>query len=170
MSGRGVTVLVVVALVGGLIALEVATGGGGDDESSRRAAPALPKDSLVPPAVTLAALRDKPVVVNFWASWCDPCREEADHLRRFADRARGRAALVGVSWTDTRAGARKFIREYGWRFPNFFDPDGTVGNRYGLSGLPTTFVLDGEGRIARILRGPQTEAKLEDAVRAAEQT
>jgi cytochrome c biogenesis protein CcmG, thiol:disulfide interchange protein DsbE len=168
MSGRGVTVLVVVALVGGLIALEVATGGGGDDESSRRAAPALPKDTLVPPSVTLAALRGKPVVVNFWASWCDPCREEADHLRRFSDKARGRVALVGVSWTDTRAGARKFIREYGWHFPNFFDPGGTVGNRYGLSGLPTTFVLDRDGRIARILRGPQTEATLDDAVRVAE--
>jgi cytochrome c biogenesis protein CcmG/thiol:disulfide interchange protein DsbE len=168
MSGRRLTVLVVVALVGGLIALEIATSGGDDDWSSRRAAPALPKDVLVAPPVTLASLRGKPVVVNFWASWCDPCREEADHLRRFSDRMRGRAALVGVSWTDTRDGARKFIREYDWRFPNFFDPDGTVGNRYGLSGLPTTFVLDGGGRIARVLRGPQTDAKLTKAVEEAE--
>ena len=171
MRGRGVTVvLVAVALVGGLIALEVATSGDGDDGSNRRAAPGLPKAVLVPPAVTIESLRGKPVVVNFWASWCDPCREEAEHLRRFSDNARGRATLVGVSWTDSRSGSEKFIREYDWRFPNFFDPDGTVGNRYGLLGLPTTFVLDADGRIASVLRGPQTEAKLDEAVREAERS
>ena len=160
-------------VVGGLAALVVVLTvmWGGDEEgggTARRAAPALPGDVLVPPAVTIESLRGKPVVVNVWASWCDPCREEADHLRRFSESARGRAALVGVSWTDTRSGARKFIDEYGWRFPNLFDPEGSVGNRYGLSGLPTTFVLDGEGRIASVLRGPQTKAKLDAAVRAAE--
>jgi cytochrome c biogenesis protein CcmG/thiol:disulfide interchange protein DsbE len=162
-------------VVGGLAALVVVLSvlWGGDEEEGgdgRRAAPALPMNVLVPPPVTIESLRGKPVVVNFWASWCDPCREEAEHLRRFHDSARGRVALVGVSWTDTRSGARKFIDEYDWRFPNFFDPDGTVGNRYGLSGLPTTFVLDGDGRIASVLRGPQTQAKLDAAVRAAERS
>ena len=167
MSGRRLPIVLAVLLVGGLIVLEVVTSGG-DSASSRRAAPKLPTAALVPPAVTLESLRGKPVVVNFWASWCDPCKKEADHLRQLSEHLRGRATLVGVNWTDDLGGARKFIAKYRWRFPNLSDPEGGVGNSYGLSGLPTTFVLDSKGRIARVLRGPQTEAQFETAVRDAE--
>jgi cytochrome c biogenesis protein CcmG/thiol:disulfide interchange protein DsbE len=123
---------------------------------------------LVPPKVTVESLRGKPAVVNFWASWCEPCREEAPHLQRFHERNRERVALVGVSYTDNAAGARRFIERYGWTFPNLSDPEGLAGAEYDLVGLPVTVVLDSEGRVARRLSGPQTEAKLDAAVRAAE--
>jgi cytochrome c biogenesis protein CcmG/thiol:disulfide interchange protein DsbE len=106
--------------------------------------------------------------VNFWASWCEPCREEAPHLQRFHERNRDRVAVVGVSYTDNAPGARKFLRRYGWTFPNLSDPEGLAGSRYGLVGLPVTVILDSDGRIAAQLRGPQTEAKLDAAVREAE--
>jgi thiol-disulfide isomerase/thioredoxin len=160
-------VLLVVLLVAGLVVGEVLTGGG--DDSGGRAAPALPTTVLVPPKVTIGSLRGKPAVINFWASWCEPCRREADDLRRFAESLRGRATLVGVNFTDELTGARKFLREERWKFPNLRDPDGEVGGAYGIVGMPTTFVLDREGRIAATLRGPQTDAKLEQAVRDVEQ-
>jgi thiol-disulfide isomerase/thioredoxin len=103
--------------------------------------------------------------VNFWASWCGPCDREAPELRRLSRRLGGRASLVGVDWNDQLSGAREFIRRNRWEFPNLRDADGVVGNRWGLSGLPNTFVLDGDGRIARVLRGPQTVEQFERALR-----
>ena len=159
--------VVAAVLVGGLVVLELATSGGEEDAP---AAPPLPTAVLVPPKVTVESLRGKPAVVNFWASWCEPCREEADHLRRFHERNRGRVGVVGVSYTDEVAGARRFISRYRWTFPNLSDPDGVAGAEWELVGLPVTVILDAEGRITSKLRGPQTEAKLDAAVREAEQS
>jgi cytochrome c biogenesis protein CcmG/thiol:disulfide interchange protein DsbE len=160
-----VPIAVAVALVGGLVALELATSGDGDD---RPIAPPLPTAVLVPPKVTVESLSGKPAVINFWASWCEPCRKEAAHLQRFHERNRDRAAVVGVDYTDDLAPARRFIRRYGWTFPNLSDPDGVAGSRYSFSGLPVTVILDSEGAIVKRLQGPQTEAKLDAAVREAE--
>ncbi|HKP92069.1 MAG TPA: TlpA disulfide reductase family protein [Thermoleophilaceae bacterium] len=165
MQGRRY-LLVAALVIGALAAVELATSGGGPDDGRRRA-PALPAEVLTPPQTTIASLRGKPAVVNFWASWCGPCDKEAPELRRFSRDVRGRAALVGVDWNDELEGAREFIRKNRWSFPNLRDADGVVGNRWGLSGLPNTFVLDADGRIVKVLRGPQTVAQLEAAVRAA---
>lgn len=129
-----------------------------------RAAPALPRERLVGPPVTLAgspgARPGGASLVTFWASWCGPCAREAPALERFARSPAGRGRLVGVDWSDALSGARSFIRRYAWTFPNLRDAEGTVGNEYHLSGLPTTFVLDAHGRIRTVLRGPQDEASL----------
>ena len=163
MQGRRY-LLVAALVVGALAAVEVATSGGG---GGGRRAPALPAEVLVPPRATLASLRGKPAVSNFWASWCGPCDKEAPELARLARRLGGRATLVGVDWNDARASARAFLRKHGWTFPNLRDADGAVGNRYRLDGLPNTFVLDRDGRIVRHLRGPQTVAQFQRAVAAA---
>lgn len=129
--------------------------------ASGRAAPALPTDRLSGEAVTLASLRGKPALVVFWASWCTPCEQEAPALERFARSLHGRAALVGVNWSDpSLAGAKGFVKRFGWTFPNLRDSDETSGQRFGVSGLPTTYAIDGSGRIRVTLRGPQTQASL----------
>jgi cytochrome c biogenesis protein CcmG/thiol:disulfide interchange protein DsbE len=156
--------LAVVAIAVALVIGEVATSGGG---GNARRASALPSQVLVPPRVTLASLQGRPAVVNFWASWCHPCRREAPELQRFAARPPDGARLVGVDFTDDRGAARAFIRAHGWRYPNLSDPDGAVGRRYGVEGLPTTFVLNPRGQIVDTLRGPQTAATLERAARSA---
>jgi thiol-disulfide isomerase/thioredoxin len=133
-----------------------------------RLAPALPRESLSGGQVTLTSLlagaRGRPALVVFWASWCGPCAEEAPALERFAKSATGRGRIVGVNWSDARAGAVKFIRRYAWTFPNVRDAEGLVGNAYRITGLPTTFVLDSAGRIRAALRGPQSQRSLSKAL------
>jgi cytochrome c biogenesis protein CcmG/thiol:disulfide interchange protein DsbE len=156
-----VPALVVIAVVA-LFAFEII-----NSESNTNVgqpAPPLPSAVLQPPRATLASLRGKPALINFWASWCDPCRGEAPELERLNRSLHGTARLVGVDYTDEEDAARSFIRQYGWTFPVLSDPDGIYGARYGFTGLPTTIVLDSRGRIVQTLRGPQTEADLHDAL------
>jgi cytochrome c biogenesis protein CcmG, thiol:disulfide interchange protein DsbE len=154
--------LLAVALVAGVIVFEVATAG--DGGTAGKPAPPLPSAVLQPPRATLASLRGKPALVNFWASWCEPCRKEAPELARLQRSLRGSAALVGVDYTDQSDAARSFVDRYGWTFPILSDPDGIYGARYDFSGLPTTVVLDSKGRIVETLRGPQTTADLRRAL------
>ena len=137
-----------------------------------RLAPALPREHLAGPPVTLAELLSagdgRGALVTFWASWCGPCAREAPALERFALSAAGRGRLVGVNWSDpVTSAARAFIRRYRWSFPNLRDAEGTVGNEYRLTGLPTTFVIDASGRIRVVLRGPQDEGSLARALQSA---
>lgn len=152
----GLCAVAVIALA--LVGLR--SGGGG---TTARAAPPLPRTALVGSAASGAALRGHVTVVNFWASWCHPCRKEAPELQRF-QRELGGAKLVGIDTGDNRADARRFARRYGWRFPLLRDADGTVANRFHVAGLPTSFVLDTRGRIVKTLSGPQTAAQLRAAV------
>jgi cytochrome c biogenesis protein CcmG, thiol:disulfide interchange protein DsbE len=129
-----------------------------------RAAPALPREQLVGPPTTLASLlagaRGRSALIVFWASWCGPCAREAAALQRFSQTSAGKGRIVGVNWSDALAGARAFIRRHAWSFPNVRDGEGTVGNSYRLTGLPTTFVVDAHGHIRAVLRGPQNVQSL----------
>ncbi|MFN8218049.1 MAG: TlpA disulfide reductase family protein [Solirubrobacterales bacterium] len=155
---------IVVALLAGLIVYEVASSGSG---SQGKPSPPLPPTVMQPPKETLASLRGKPALVNFWASWCDPCRQEAPQLQRLQRSLGGEGKLVGVDYTDKPEGGRAFVRKYGWTFPILEDRDGVYGARFDLNGLPTTVVLDAGGRIVETLRGPQTAADLRRALREA---
>jgi thiol-disulfide isomerase/thioredoxin len=105
----------------------------------------------------------------FWASWCGPCAQEAPALERFSKTSAGRGRIVGVDWSDPElTSARSFIRRHAWTFPNLRDSEGTVGIAYGLTGLPTTFVIDARGRIRETLRGPQSERSLQRALASVE--
>jgi len=134
--------------------------GGNAGPAKARPAPALPTRVLVGPRVDLAGLRGRPALIHFWASWCPPCVKEAPQLARVSHELYGRATLVGVDWSDNAASAARFIRQHHWTFPVLIDSSGEVGNAYGITGLPTTFVLDRQGRIIRRLIGPQTAGGL----------
>jgi cytochrome c biogenesis protein CcmG/thiol:disulfide interchange protein DsbE len=154
---------VAVALVAGLIAFEALSAGSGDQG---KLAPPLPAAVLQAPRTSLSSLRGEPALINFWASWCEPCRQEAPELARLQRSLHG-GHLVGVDYTDREAAGRDFARHYGWTFPILDDPDGIYGARYKLPGLPTTVVLDSGGRIFETLSGPQTAANLQRALKAA---
>lgn len=113
----------------------------------------------------LAALRGAPVVVNFWASWCLPCKQEAPVLDRFAREYGPRGvAFVGVNVWDNDANARAFLEEYGLTYTNGVDTAGGTAIDYGLTGLPETFFVDRDGQLVRKFIGPVTERALRAAV------
>ncbi|MGH2925692.1 MAG: TlpA family protein disulfide reductase [Solirubrobacterales bacterium] len=163
MSRRLGLALLAAAVIGGLVVAELATSG---STQSAKTAPALPTQVLHGPKESRASLRGRPALINFWASWCTPCREEAPALDRLSRSLHGRARVVGVDWNDTTANADAFIRDHGLTYPILRDGSSTVGERYGITGLPTTFVLDPEGRIVRTLQGPQMPATLRQALAA----
>jgi cytochrome c biogenesis protein CcmG/thiol:disulfide interchange protein DsbE len=118
--------------------------------------------------ISLAALKGKPVVLNFWASWCYPaCYEEAPLLeatwRKFKDQG---LMVVGVDIQDKEANAKEFIRRFGFTFPNVPDPGSKVSIDFGVYGVPETFFVDRHGRIAYKHVGALTPALMETQVQA----
>lgn len=156
-----VVAVAVVALAGGFSSSQT---------QARRPGPPLPASVVVGPRATLGSLRGQPAVINFWASWCTPCQREAPAFEAFARQIRGRARLVGINWNDSAGAARGFVRRYHWTFPNLRDGDGRVGNAYGIIGLPTTFILDAQGRIAKRLTGSQSLASVREALKGLPQS
>ncbi len=155
--------LVVAAVV--VVVVFAVVGLAGKSTPTGRAAPALPAERLAGADATLASLHGRPALVTFWASWCEPCVQEAGALERFSQGLHGRGVLVGVNWGDTSVSAAKgFIKRYGWSFPNLRDPEEASGHDFGVTGLPTTFLIDAEGRVRATLRGPQSMQSLQHAL------
>ena len=103
--------------------------------------------------------RGKVVVLNFWASWCEPCREESPLLDRWHRRIEPRGGTVlGVDALDVTSDARDFIHRYGLSYPMLRDGNGDTREPFGIVGFPETFVIDRRGRIAAVRRGPVDEA------------
>jgi cytochrome c biogenesis protein CcmG/thiol:disulfide interchange protein DsbE len=103
----------------------------------------------------------QPVLLNFWASWCVPCRDEAPILEAASKRYRDRVAFVGVDVQDTDSEARAFLRQYGVTYPNGDGNAGAISVAYGLRGVPETYFIATDGRIIRKWNGPLGTAGLE---------
>jgi cytochrome c biogenesis protein CcmG/thiol:disulfide interchange protein DsbE len=124
--------------------------------------------------LSLADLRGKAVVVNFWASWCDPCKQEAAVLERAWRKHRSDGlVVVGVDFNDLRSDARGFMRKQGVTYPVVYDRDGGLVAKFGATGVPETFFVDRRGRLVgkRIAGAVNARAELardfEDGVRLA---
>ncbi len=108
--------------------------------------------------VSLASLRGKPVVLNFWASWCVPCKSEAAALERNWTRYRGRGVVfLGIDYHDLASDARNFVRVHALTFTMLDDGSGRVTGSYGISQVPETYVLSKQGRVLAHLAGPITD-------------
>lgn len=116
--------------------------------------------------VSLADLRGQIVVLNFWASWCDPCKEEAPELERAHRRLQrdGAGGVVGVTFRDLTSDSLEFVDEFGLTYPSLRDVDGKLAREYGTRALPETFVIDAEGRVVAVARGTVDRAFLDNAL------
>jgi cytochrome c biogenesis protein CcmG/thiol:disulfide interchange protein DsbE len=105
--------------------------------------------------LSLASLRGKTVVLNFWASWCGPCRDEMPLLQAGSKRWAGKnVVFVGVDAKDDRGYARDFLKRYGVTYPNVYDGKGSQIGRYGVTGYPETFFIDADGKVRYRIAGP----------------
>ncbi|MGC8780602.1 MAG: TlpA family protein disulfide reductase [Anaerolineae bacterium] len=114
---------------------------------------------------TLAALRGKPVILNFWATWCPPCRAELPELEAAHERYAGQVIVVGVNQAEPAASVAAFAGQAGLAFLLPLDAQGDVSRQYAVRSLPTTFFIDRTGVIRRIQIGPLTEATLAQALK-----
>lgn len=109
--------------------------------------------------ISLADLKGKGVVVNFWASWCDPCREEAALLEEAWRREQGNGIVfVGLDYLDQEPAAKAYLTEYGISYPNGPDLQSQAARRYGIKGVPETYFVNPEGEIVQAVIGPVTNA------------
>ena len=123
--------------------------------------------------LSLASLRGKTVVVNFWASWCHPCKTEVPALERIFQQYRAQGLVVlGVDYQDFRGDAMRSMRKLGITYPVVSDGSGRIGDRYGLTGVPESFVVDRSGKVVYHASGAvnasqDDAAKFENAVQTA---
>jgi thiol-disulfide isomerase/thioredoxin len=112
----------------------------------------------------LADLRGTPVVVNFWASWCDPCVREAPVLTEAHARVGDEVQFLGVDMQDSRDGALRFLAEHDVRYPSVFDPANTIGVRHDLFAPPMTIVYGAAGTAVATIPGELSATDLDEAL------
>jgi len=118
-------------------------------------------------SLQLDSLRGKVVVLNFWASWCYPCKQEAPALAAAAKQYSGKAVVLGVDVNDFAGDARKFARKYGLRYPLVHDNKNVTSPIYGLTGLPETFFIDRSGTVVEHVPGEVKAADIQSGVERA---
>ena len=153
--------LVALAAVASLIAIAlVASGPSGPAPDPAAPAFSLPVLGQSAQQISLGNYAGKPLIVNFFASWCEPCQKETPLLARFYRAEHARVAIVGLDENDTQANATSFTHKEGVSYPVGFDPEVTAASAYGVAGLPQTFFLDARHRIVDRVFGAVTQADL----------
>jgi cytochrome c biogenesis protein CcmG, thiol:disulfide interchange protein DsbE len=159
-----IAVLAVLAVVG-LLVFGLASKG----SSRLEAGDAVPTASLPQleggGSESLADYRGRWVLVNFWASWCLPCRAEAPALEEFQQRHGGsRFTVAGIDTQDLSDDARAFVERYGLSYPQLRDADGGTADEYGTTGVPENFLVDPAGKVRLVAAGPVDEEYLREEV------
>jgi len=120
---------------------------------------------------SLASLKGEVVVLNFWASWCEPCQAEAPLLERAQSTlARHDGTVLGVTYLDASPDSQGFVRDYRLTYPNLRDNTGDFAHSYGTDQLPESFVIDRDGHIVAISRGELNQKFLDRAIALAQRT
>jgi cytochrome c biogenesis protein CcmG/thiol:disulfide interchange protein DsbE len=116
------------------------------------------------PPLSLASLRGRPVVMNFWATWCVPCYQEHGVLLRGARQHGDSVQFLGIVYEDEEERVREFLRQEGAAYPSLMDGSGRTAIAYGVYGVPETYFIDAGGNIAHKHVGPLDDAALADGL------
>ena len=114
--------------------------------------------------LTVAELRGHPIVINFWASWCIPCKDEAPRLTASARAHAGKVAFLGIDIQDLKSDARRFLRRFRTNYVSVRDSGSSTYENYGLTGVPETYYLDNMGRIVEHSTGEVSRRELEAGI------
>jgi len=157
-------VLGLVALVAVSLVLAGCGSSAGASGGSGSAQP-LTGSTLAGGTFDLAAARGRPAVVNFFASWCGPCNQEAPDVVAFA-KAHPEVQMVGVATNDKPFDSQSFVAKYGITYPVVMDLDGAIGSAWGVTGIPATFFIDKNGTVQKSIVGASTQAQFEDYLKS----
>jgi cytochrome c biogenesis protein CcmG, thiol:disulfide interchange protein DsbE len=149
----------------GVVALEAERNPTGRPPAAEtgRAAPDFRLARLGGGDLRLSDLRGRPVIINFWATWCAPCRQEMpEFVRLYAQQPPNGVEIVGVDLQEAEAPVRQFVDEFGMTFPVVFDRTGEVARTYRVNQLPVTVIVDREGVVRAAKYGPVTPEWLHD--------
>jgi len=130
-------------------------------------APDFTFDDLEGNPVSLSDFLGKPVLLNFWATWCPPCRKEIPDLQKFHQKYGDKIVLLGIDWGEDVEEVKKFLTRYGVTYTTLMDKDGKFFVRYGLTGLPTSYWVDETGVIRGIWEGAM---EIEDMINGFKKT
>lgn len=171
---KNVLVIVLVLVLAGLAVYQ-------NQESKSKAASlptdTAPKPNFLAPSFSLPSLSgetfqaggksEKPIFLNFWASWCGPCRSEAPDLKKMYDKYKDQVVFYGVNVThgDRLEDAKAFVKEFGLEFPILTDTKGIVSEQYGIQVIPTSFLIDRNGVIADAINLAESDV-LEKKIKA----
>ena len=137
----------------------------GEVSVDRRPATDFEAESLGGERVSLSDLRGKVVMLDFWSSWCPPCRREAPALAQVYSEYEGRnVEFIGVAIWDDRGSVEGHVREFGLPYPNLLDDKGRIAISYGVKGIPEKFFVDAEGNLVRRFVGPMEAGALRAAL------
>jgi thiol-disulfide isomerase/thioredoxin len=125
-----------------------------------RLAPDIQLDDLNGFPRALSQFRGKPVLLNFWATWCPPCRKEMPDLQAFDQKHGDKVQLLGINWDFVKQDALDFLDEFDINYPNLYDEAGKAFVQYRLTGLPVTFWIDEAGFIRGVWFGAMTEEEI----------
>ena len=146
-----------------------------DDRVAHGERPAAPDAARALPVLgghgesSLATLRGKVVVLNFWASWCEPCQVEAPLLERAQARLlKAGGTVLGVAYLDATPDSKAFVARFHLTYPNLRDNDGAFAHSYGTDQLPESFVIDRSGGVVAISRGQIGQRFLDRAIALAQ--
>jgi peroxiredoxin len=103
--------------------------------------------------LSLSQLRGKPVLLNFWATWCQPCREEMPYIQAVYEEVGEDLFILAVNIQETKPSVEEFLQQGGFTFPVALDHQGDVARNYGIRFIPTTFLIDREGIIREVKAG-----------------
>jgi len=151
----------ILVFVAALIAVSLATGSTAPPKTYPAAAPfSLTALGGSGAKVSLSQYKGKPVIINFWASWCSPCQKETPLLASWYKQQHGKVALLGLDENDSSTSALAFAKAKGITYPVGFDPTTIAAGAYGVDALPQTFFLNAQHRIVDHIAGAVTTAEL----------